>query len=66
MLRRMRAVLAIALGKLMIKNLYADWRKLNPGGSLGEFHDGFLSHGCAPIPVIRRAMLGPAAASSPL
>ena len=24
-----------------------------------EFHDAFLSHACAPIPVIRRAMLGP-------
>ena len=58
--------LAYTLGKLMIKNLYADWRKLHPAGTLGEFHDAFLSHGCAPIPVIRRALLGPAAAGSPL
>ncbi len=58
--------LAYTLGKLMIKNLYTDWRKLHRTGSLGEFHDEFLSHGCAPIPVIRRALLGPAAVGSPL
>lgn len=58
--------LAYTLGKVMIKNLYADWHTRNPTGTLGEFHDAFLSHGCAPIPVIRRALLGPAAAGSPL
>ncbi len=58
--------LAYTLGKLVIKNLVADWKKLHPGASLGEFHDAFLSHGCAPLPVIRRAMLGPAATGSPL
>lgn len=27
--------------------------------SLGEFHDAFLSEGAIPVPLIRRAMLGP-------
>lgn len=50
--------LAYTLGKLMIGKLAADYRKLHPEASLAEFHDAFLRHGCAPIPVIRRAMLG--------
>ena len=58
--------LAYTLGKLMIRNLKADWMKLHPGAAPAEFHDAFLSHGAAPIPVIRRAMLGPAATGSPL
>jgi uncharacterized protein (DUF885 family) len=47
------------LGKLMIRKLHDDW-KARAGGdySLKAFHDQFLSHGCAPIPVIRRSMLG--------
>ncbi|MBI4511520.1 MAG: DUF885 domain-containing protein [Deltaproteobacteria bacterium] len=48
------------LGKLMIMKLYEDWRNATgKRGALKEFHDAFLSHGCAPIPVIRQAMLGP-------
>jgi uncharacterized protein (DUF885 family) len=50
--------LAYTLGKLMIRKLAAEWMQQHPGATLGEFHDAFLSHGCAPIPVIRRAMLG--------
>lgn len=50
--------LSYTLGKLMIRELAADWRKAHPTGTLGQFHDEFLSHGCAPIPVIRRAMMG--------
>jgi uncharacterized protein (DUF885 family) len=50
--------LSYTLGKLMIRNLRADWERKNPGGSMLEFHDQFLSYGCAPIPLIRRAMLG--------
>jgi len=47
------------LGKLMILKLRDDWKaKVGPGYSLKAFHDQFLSHGCAPIPAIRRAMLG--------
>lgn len=56
--------LAYTLGKVMIRNLRADWRKRNPHGSLQQFHDALLSHGCAPIPLIRRAMLGPDAGSA--
>jgi uncharacterized protein (DUF885 family) len=33
--------------------------KKHPAASLGEFHDELLSYGCAPLPLIRRAMLGP-------
>jgi uncharacterized protein (DUF885 family) len=50
--------LAYTLGKIMIRNLRADWLRTNPGKSLRDFHDAFLSYACAPIPVIRRAMLG--------
>jgi uncharacterized protein (DUF885 family) len=51
--------LAYTLGKLMIQKLRDDWMQANPGKTLGEFHDAFLSYACAPVPVIRRAMLGP-------
>lgn len=48
------------LGKLMIRKLRDDWKgKAGSDYSLKAFHDRFLSYGCAPIPVIRRAMLGP-------
>jgi uncharacterized protein (DUF885 family) len=55
--------LAYTLGKIMIRNLRTDWMKANPGKSLRDFHDALLSYACAPLPVIRRAMLGDAAAS---
>jgi len=50
--------LAYTLGKIMIRNLRIDWMKANPGKSLREFHDTLLSYACAPLPLIRRAMLG--------
>lgn len=50
--------LAYTLGKLMIKNLRADWQKRNANTSLIDFHDRFLAYGCAPVPVIRRILLG--------
>jgi uncharacterized protein (DUF885 family) len=49
------------LGKLMILKLRADWRaKVGGGGAfdLRAFHDRLLSYGDAPLPLIRRAMLG--------
>ena len=47
------------LGKLMIRKLHDDWRtKVGDDYSLLRFHDEFLSYACAPIPVIRRFMLG--------
>ncbi len=50
--------LSYTLGKLMIRKLRDDWMRKHPGGALIDFHDQFLSYGCAPIPVIRRQMLG--------
>lgn len=50
--------LSYTLGKLMIRKLHDDWKKVHPEATLGDFHDAFLSHACAPIPVIRAAMLG--------
>ena len=47
------------LGKLMILKLRDDLKaKQGDAFSLKAFHDKFLSYGCAPIPSIRRAMLG--------
>jgi uncharacterized protein (DUF885 family) len=57
--------LAYTLGKIMIRQLRTDWQAKHPGAPLGEFHDAFLSYACAPIPMIRRAMLG-GDAGSPL
>jgi uncharacterized protein (DUF885 family) len=49
--------LSYTLGKLVIRKLRDDWMAKHPGATLGEFHDAFLSHGSAPLPVIRRAMV---------
>jgi len=50
------------LGKLMIRKLRDDWKaKVGDRYGLQAFHDEFLSHACAPIPVIRKQMLGPSA-----
>lgn len=50
--------LGYTLGKLMILELRADWQRAHPGKTLREFHDQVLSYGEAPLPVIRRMMLG--------
>jgi uncharacterized protein (DUF885 family) len=50
--------LAYTLGKTMIRKLKADWLAKNQGRTLQDFHDTLLSYGCAPLPLIRRAMLG--------
>ncbi len=59
------AYLNYTLGKLMIRKLRADWMtkrgKSDPPASATdwrEFHDGFLSHGGPPVPIVRKAMLG--------
>jgi hypothetical protein len=44
------------VGKLAIMKLRTDWKK--GASSLKEFHDTFLSHGCAPLPAIRAEMIG--------
>jgi uncharacterized protein (DUF885 family) len=50
--------LAYTVGKLAILKLRTDWRVKHPNGTLQQFHDEFLSHGGAPLPVIRHAMIG--------
>jgi len=50
--------LAYTVGKLAIMKMRTDWKVKHPNGTLQEFHDEFLAHGAAPLPVIRRAMLG--------
>ena len=52
--------LEYTLGKLMIRKLRQDWTSTRGGRQAwGAFHDQFLSYGRAPIPLIRREMLGP-------
>jgi uncharacterized protein (DUF885 family) len=47
------------LGKLMIRKLHDDWKaREGDAYSLQRFHDELLAYECAPVPVIRRAMLG--------
>jgi len=50
--------ISYTLGKLAIRKLATDWLAAHPGKSLGEFHDAFLANACAPLPLIRRALLG--------
>jgi uncharacterized protein (DUF885 family) len=50
--------ISYTLGKLAIRKLYADWAKTHGGSGIGQFHDELLSYACAPLPVIRAAMLG--------
>jgi hypothetical protein len=53
------AYLNYTLGKLMIMKLREDWTATH-GGRAGwkAFHDGFLSYGGPPIPLVRAQMLG--------
>jgi uncharacterized protein (DUF885 family) len=48
------------MGKLMIRKLRDDWTATR-GGRMAwkQFHDEFLRFGSPPIPMIRRAMMGP-------
>lgn len=54
------AYLNYTLGKLMIMKLREDWTA-GHGGREGwrTFHDAFLAFGGPPVPMVRRAMLGP-------
>jgi hypothetical protein len=45
------------MGKLMIRKLRTDWLAANPGKTLKEFHDQFLSFGGPPIPLVGAQML---------
>lgn len=51
------AYLNYTMGKLMIRKLRSDWQAANPGRSLKQFHDEFLSYGGPPIPLVRAQML---------
>ena len=53
------AYLSYTMGKLMILKLRDDWTATR-GGRAGwkAFHDGFLSFGGPPIPLVRQAMMG--------
>jgi hypothetical protein len=54
------AYLNYTLGKLMIRKLRDDWTASRGGRKAWKaFHDQFLSYGGPPIPLVRRAMLGP-------
>ncbi len=54
------AYLNYTLGKLMIRKLRDDWcATLGGKAAWKQFHDEFLKYGGPPIPLIRRAMLGP-------
>jgi uncharacterized protein (DUF885 family) len=51
------AYLNYTMGKLMIRQLRADWQAANPNRSIKQFHDQFLSYGGPPIPLVRVQML---------
>jgi hypothetical protein len=53
------AYLNYTMGKLMIRRLRDDWTKEKGGKAAWKaFHDGFLSYGGPPIPLVRAQMLG--------
>jgi len=51
------AYLNYTMGKLMIRKLRTDWLAANPGKTLMQFHDQFLSYGGPPIPLVGAQML---------
>jgi len=54
------AYLNYTMGKLMIMKLRDDWCASRGGKSAWkQFHDAFLSYGGPPIPLVRKAMMGP-------
>jgi uncharacterized protein (DUF885 family) len=54
------AYLNYTMGKLMIKKLREDWCASRGGRQAWkQFHDTFLSYGGPPIPLVRKAMMGP-------
>ena len=47
------------LGKLIIVKMRTDWTAERGGrAAWKEFHETLLAHGSAPLPVLRKAMLG--------
>ena len=56
------AYLNYTMGKLMIRKLRDEWTATRGSRSAWhDFHDQFLSYGGPPIPLVRKAMLGPSA-----
>ena len=54
------AYLNYTMGKLMIKKLREDWTASRGGrAAWKQFHDQYLSYGGPPIPMMRKAMMGP-------
>lgn len=54
------AYLNYTMGKLVIRKLRDDWTASRGGREAWrEFHDKFLEYGGPPIPLVRKAMLGP-------
>ena len=54
------AYLNYLLGKLMIRKLREDWCATRGGkAAWKQFHDAFTSYGGPPIPLVRKAMMGP-------
>lgn len=54
------AYLNYTMGKLMILKLRHDWTATRGGrAAWKKFHDQFLRYGGPPIPLVRRAMMGP-------
>jgi uncharacterized protein (DUF885 family) len=51
-------MMGYTLGKLIIRKLRDDWLAgPGKGKRLKDFHDAFLSYGCAPLSTIRREMM---------
>lgn len=54
------AYLNYTMGKLMIRKLREDWCASRGGrAAWKQFHDAFVSYGGPPIPLVRKAMMGP-------
>ena len=54
------AYINYTMGKLMIRKLRADWTATRGGRAAWKsFHDAFLQYGGPPIPLVRKAMMGP-------
>ena len=54
------AYLNYTMGKLMIRKLREDWCSSRGGRTAWkQFHDAFLAYGGPPIPLVRKAMMGP-------
>jgi uncharacterized protein (DUF885 family) len=59
------AYLNYTMGKLVIMKMREEWTAARGGRKAWrEFHDRFLSYGGPPVPLVRRAILGPRASEA--